>query len=98
MAVDSLAPARGFDFHAEQTTGEPLPMGSEIPAAQVTLRARTPSPAALRLLHDGKELKSAHAAELEATAEEPGVYRLEARLEAYGKQRTWILSNPIYLR
>jgi hypothetical protein len=98
MAVDSLAPARGFQFQAETATGEPLPMGSETPAAPVTFRAHTPRPAALRLLRNGKELKSAQAAELEATAEEPGVYRVEARLKAYGKERTWILSNPIYLR
>jgi hypothetical protein len=97
MAVDSLAPARGFDFHADGG-GEALPMGSEIPAAPVTLRARTPRPASLRLLRDGQELKSVKGAELDHPAEEPGVYRVEARLEAYGRERTWILSNPIYLR
>ena len=96
MAVDSLAPARGFGFHAETAGGELLPMGSETPATPVTLRARTPRPAALRLLRDGEELKSAQAAELELKTDEPGVYRVEARLQAYGKDRTWILSNPIY--
>ena len=29
---------------------------------------------------------------------EPGVYRVEARLEAHGRERTWILSNPIHIR
>ena len=94
MAVDSLAPARGFSFH----TDAGLPMGSEIPAAPITLQARTPRPAKLRLLRDGNELSSTNGAELDQRVEEPGVYRVEARLEAYGKERTWILSNPIYLR
>jgi hypothetical protein len=31
-------------------------------------------------------------------AEEPGAYRVEALLPGYGKQRTWILSNPVYVR
>jgi hypothetical protein len=29
---------------------------------------------------------------------EPGVYRVEACLERHGRMRTWILSNPVYLR
>ena len=64
----------------------------------MTLHARTPRPAKLRLLRDGNELKSTKGAELDQRVEEPGVYRVEARLEAYGRERTWILSNPIYLR
>jgi hypothetical protein len=31
-------------------------------------------------------------------ADRPGVYRVEARLPYRGRDRTWILSNPIYLR
>jgi hypothetical protein len=30
--------------------------------------------------------------------EEPGVYRIEAQRWSKGRKRTWILSNPIYLR
>ena len=26
------------------------------------------------------------------------MWRVEARLPAYGRERTWILSNPVYLR
>jgi hypothetical protein len=93
MAVDSIAPARGFEFGAES-----VPMGGEAPAGPVTLRARTPRPAALRLLRDGVEIGRADGASLEQQVEEPGVYRVEARLPAYGRERTWILSNPVYLR
>ena len=31
-------------------------------------------------------------------AERPGVYRVEAYLETFGQRRTWLLSNPVYLR
>jgi PHP domain len=93
MAVDSLAPARGFSFEADG-----LPMGSEAPAAPVTLQARAPRPAALRLLRDGVEIARADGASLDVPVSESGVYRVEALLTAYGRERTWILSNPVYLR
>jgi len=93
MAVDSLAPARGFSFGADG-----LPMGAEARASEITLRARTPRPAALRLLKDGTEISRVDGASLEHTVSEPGVYRVEALLTAYGRERTWILSNPVYLR
>jgi hypothetical protein len=97
LAMDSLAPARGFGFTAEGA-GAPR-MGSEAPAALFTLRTRVPRPAGLRLLRDGREIASATAAtELAHDVAEPGVYRVEARLHAHGRERTWILSNPIYLR
>ena len=35
---------------------------------------------------------------LDVEVEEPGVYRAEARRIAQGRERTWIISNPIYLR
>jgi hypothetical protein len=51
------------------------------------------------LLRDGDPVARAPAAtELVHRVEEPGVYRVEARLQAYGRARTWILSNPVYLR
>jgi hypothetical protein len=27
----------------------------------------------------------------------PGAYRVEAYLQAYGRERSWILSNPLWL-
>jgi hypothetical protein len=93
IAVDSVAPARGFRFE-----GDDVAMGAEAPAGRRTLRARTPLPARLRLLCDGAELARAEGESLEHEVEEPGVYRVEARRRAKGRERTWILSNPIYLR
>jgi hypothetical protein len=93
IAVDSIAPARGFTFEADD-----LPMGAEAPAARRKLTARTPSDAKLRLLRDGREIAGATGRTLEAEVEEPGVYRVEALRDKHGRERTWILSNPIYLR
>jgi hypothetical protein len=62
------------------------------------LRIRTPLPARLRLLRDGQEIGAAEGTLLDQAVEEPGVYRVEALRHAHGRERTWILSNPIYLR
>ena len=97
IAIDSLAPARGFRFWAEGQ--QALTMGDEAKAGDWTLRARCPRPAKLRLLRDGQRVEGGAGLDsLEHRTEEPGVYRVEAQLEARGRERTWILSNPIYLR
>jgi hypothetical protein len=94
IAVDSVAPAKGFRFE-----GDDLPMGAEGRAGERrTLRARVPLPARLRLLRDGVEVAGVEGDELEHPVEEPGVYRVEAYRRSKGRERTWILSNPIYLR
>ena len=61
-------------------------------------RVRTPADARLRLLRDGARSRRPPAARSTAEVEEPGVYRVEALRRAGGRERTWILSNPIYLR
>jgi hypothetical protein len=85
IARDWLAPARGFSFPG---------MGSEVALSGV-LRVRTPRPASLRLLRSGTVVASAEdRAEIDFEPDEPGAYRVEARLGG----RLWILSNPVYLR
>jgi hypothetical protein len=93
IAVDRVAPARGFRFEAAD-----VPMGGEAPAGRRTLHVRTPLAARLRLLRDGLEIASAEGTSLDVDVEEPGVYRAEALRSAMRRERTWILSNPIYLR
>jgi len=97
IGVDSLTPAKGFRFWAE---GERrLEMGEEAQAGEWTLHVRTPRSAKLRLVKDGAEVAGGSGIDaLEHEVTEPGVYRLEAYLHAHGRERTWILSNPIYLR
>ena len=94
LAMDSLGAPRGFSFDADG-----LAMGAEAPASPRTFRVRVPARADLRLLRDGTPVASAAGAtELRHDAGEPGVYRVEARRQAHGRSRTWIVSNPIYLR
>jgi PHP domain-containing protein len=97
IAIDALAPAKGFRFWAEGD--HELEQGDEAPAYTATLRARAPHQARLRLLRNGREIAGGPAlTSLEHEVHETGVYRVEAYLEAHGRERTWILSNPIYLR
>jgi hypothetical protein len=93
IAVDSIAPARGFTFEADD-----VPMGGEAPAGRRTLRVRAPLAARLRLLRDGVPMDEATGTSLDLEIEHPGVYRAEALRRSKGRERTWILSNPIYLR
>jgi hypothetical protein len=97
LAVDWIAPPSGFELFAERD-GERLEMGSEAGGGGWTVRARLPAEADLRLLRDGAPVHEAHASELVHDARAPGAYRLEAHRTARGRVRTWILSNPVYLR
>lgn len=89
MSVESLGPPRGFQFNADGAQ-----MGAELPLERQTLTATTPRPATLRLIRNGAQIEERTGSRMEHTATEPGVYRIEAHLN----DRTWILSNPIYLR
>ena len=82
IALDWVAPARGFRF--EEDGG--------------ALHVHTPRPARLRLLRDGVPVVEGFGPDLRAEAAEPGAYRAEAYLHARGRERTWILSNPIHVR
>jgi hypothetical protein len=93
IAVEAVAPARGFRFEAAD-----VPMGGEAPAGPRTLHVRTPLPARIRLIRDGAEIATGDGTMLDAEIEEPGVYRAEALRRSRRRERTWILSNPIYLR
>jgi PHP domain len=97
LGRDSLAASRGFRYYAEGPNGF-LPMGGEAPAASWNLHVRLPLRARIRLIRNGRQIRAATGSSLGVVVKEPGVYRVEAQLQALGKLRTWILSNPIYLR
>ncbi len=98
IAAPQVAAPAGFEFFAEHVGGQRLEMGGEATAAGWTLHTLLPRPAHVRLLRDGSEVAGLHAPALVHAARGPGVYRVEATLETHGAERTWILSNPIYLR
>ena len=94
VALDLLADARGFAFEGE-AGGEAVAMGEERWwSGPVTLRARSPVGASFRLVRNGATAAEAKGRDLEFRAEEPGVYRVEARLGG----KPWVYTNPIYLR
>ncbi|MFL5895283.1 MAG: PHP domain-containing protein [Thermoleophilaceae bacterium] len=93
IAVDAVAPARGFGFWADGPDGH-VAMGAEGQAGDWTLHVRLPRPAHIRLLRNGTEVAAANDDELEQRTGDPGAYRVEAELSG----RAWVLSNPVYLR
>lgn len=97
LAMDSLAPARGFALWADGEDGE-VQMGEETEFANQVVHARVPRPAAMKLVHNGQTVQEQDGTTLDHPATAPGTYRIEARLPKHGRERTWIVSNPVYLR
>jgi hypothetical protein len=99
VGYDLPAATRGFTFKAKGI-GQSAIMGDTLAAkGGVTLQARIPLRAEIRLLKDGIQIglwKKSEACTYIAT--EPGVYRVEVYINYLGKKRGWIYSNPIYLR
>ena len=98
VGYDLPARTDGFRFSARGMETSAI-MGDEIPAGKgITLQAKLPKRAEMRLLKDGQEIKRVHAEALTHDTSEPGVYRVEAYRHFLGKRRGWIFSNPIYVR
>ncbi len=99
VGYDLPAPTRGFRFSAQGRQGEAI-MGDEIAArGGVTLQARLPGAADIRLIRDGHVVQRANnRSSLTHITTEAGVYRIEAYRRYLGFKRGWIFSNPIYVR
>ena len=96
MAVEALAPAGGFFFHAARGDDR-WQMGDTVaPAPDLVLRAggRLARGARIELYRNGERIASGEGG-LEVAAPAPGAYRVEVR--AAGWDVPWILSNPIYV-
>ena len=96
MAVEALAPAGGFFFHAARGNAT-WQMGDTVaPAADLLLRAggRLPRGARIELYRNGERIAAGQGA-IEVPAGKPGAYRVEVRVA--GWDVPWILSNPIYV-
>lgn len=104
VGYDLPASTRGFRFTAQGRIrwgreGSAI-MGDEIAArGGVTLQARLPRPADIRLIKDGSVVQQVHnKASLTHITTEAGVYRIEVYRRYLGAKRGWIFSNPIYVR
>ena len=99
IGYDLPASTKGFRFTG-QGRDKTVIMGEEIPAkGGVTLQAKVPFPADLRLIKNGQILqKCDRQTACTYITTEPGVYRVEAYKNYLGQKRGWIYSNPIYVR
>jgi hypothetical protein len=90
LGVDTLAPSRGFMFWADDG-----PMGAELPAGVPReLHVRLPRPATIRVLRGTEVIATSPGDALDLPASDAGVYRVEVDIG----DRTWIVSNPVYVR
>ena len=99
VGYDLPAPTRGFTFTAQGFEKNVI-MGDELPAKNgVTLQAKLPAQAEMRLLKDSQVIQTwKNKLSFAHITTEPGVYRVEAYRRYLGKLRGWIYSNPIYVR
>jgi hypothetical protein len=99
IGYDLAAQTRGFNFIA-QGKGQTAIMGDEIPLKDgVTLNIRLPQRAECRLIRNGRLVEKWQNQEIcTYIAGRAGTYRVECYMYKWGRQRAWILSNPIYVR
>jgi len=98
IAFDFLGDAAGFRFAAALPGGGAVPMGGAAPLVRGTrLAVRSPHPARLRVLRDGKRWAQVLGRSLDAEVGEPGVYRVEAAVRVAGGWRPWVYTNAIRL-
>lgn len=90
---------RGFRFRASASEGE-AEMGESLRTRfGATLQIKTPRRCRMRLLRDGVVVREwSDRDQAVETVHEAGSYRAEAFINYRGRERYWILSNPIYLR
>jgi acetyl esterase/lipase len=100
VAHDWLCDPTGAAFFAQTYFGV-FEMGDTVVhnplTGAVTISARLPVPAAIRLLRDNLVVAEAHDWKLDYTVRDTGAYRLEALLSIDGEERPWIFTNPIFV-
>ncbi len=97
VSFDHFRTASGFSLTLTEE-GREVTMGDEfILHRAAELRVSLPERARIRLIRNGNLFCKSTAKEIFVTLCEPGVYRVEADLKAFGRYRPWIFSNPIYV-
>ena len=99
VSHDWLCDPKGFLAWVERKGDVVGIMGDEIPFEKgQTLKAQFPVECRVRVLRNGEEFDESTGSDYSLKLKEPGVYRLEAWLTVDGEERTWIYSNPFYVR
>lgn len=98
IGYDIPGDTRGFRFSGQGKDGA-AEMGDVLRlGAGVTLQALAPQRAHIHMIRHGEVVwENDNADALVYTARQPGAYRVEVWKDYRGKQRCWILSNPIYI-
>jgi hypothetical protein len=97
VSLDHFRSPRGFSLSVSEE-GQEATMGDNfILRRAAELRASLPHRSRISLIRNGTVIRQSIARELHATLHEPGVYRVEAALKAFGRYRPWVYSNPIYI-
>jgi hypothetical protein len=95
FAYDFLADSTGFRFAGMMNKTVPILMGDEVNFnGNVSLQASVPVLAELRIIRNGKQIKSDYGKNIKFDTNQAGAYRIEV----YYDNRPWIFSNHIYLR
>lgn len=97
VCFDWLGDPVGFALTLESRGGAAL-MGDTISGDRAVLRCELPAEAEMRLVRNGTVIDRVSGDRYLRELSAPGVYRVEAWVEAAGEQRPWIYSNPIRLQ
>ncbi len=95
VALDHYRNSSGFSLLLAEE-GRSATMGDEFILHHcAALTASVPYKARIRLVRNGGLFHQTTGKELSLMLCEPGIYRIEADLNVYGRYRPWIFSNPI---
>ena len=99
ISYQVLGKASGFRFSAQDGRGRAAQMGESIRVGRgITLQIITPQRSHIKLIRHGKIIACDKNIEnLTKVVLQPGAYRVEVWRNYQGKERCWILSNPIYI-
>lgn len=97
VGCDYYLDSRGFRFAAQSPRGR-WGIGSTLPYHDdLVLQVKTPRPARVRLVRNGKLWTSSQGRKHRFHVNRPGVYRIEALHRRGWKWQPWIFSNPIWI-
>jgi len=97
VSLDYFRQAAGFtmtlrDNTTEASIGDHFALGDA-----AVLHVSLPYKAKIRLIKNGAAIQESLGSHVSVTIDQPGVYRVEAYVKAFGRYRPWIFTNHIYV-
>lgn len=97
VALDYFRNATGFSMTLQDHDKKAV-IGDHFDfVGNALLDVSLPFPAKIRLIKNGVTMQERIGKRLTITIDEPGIYRIEAWLKAWGRYRPWIFGNHIYV-